>query len=140
MTYSPHRHELVASTHPGPVLEAVLRAAGAEWTVTSTSPPVHSEGEVSPLGVAPASYHVMGTCRLGDDEASSVVGPEGRLWDVENVLVADPSVFATYTGYNPTLTIMALAGRFARARVGEPLPATAAPTAATAPGSGSASP
>ena len=39
VTYAPHRHELVASAHAGPILEAVLRDAGAEWTTTSTSPP-----------------------------------------------------------------------------------------------------
>ena len=31
---------------------------------------------------------------MGADPATSVVGPEGRLWDVDNVLVADSSVFA----------------------------------------------
>ena len=65
---------------------------------------------MSPLGVAPASYHIMGTSRMGDDPATSVVGPEGRLWDVDNVLVVDSSVFPTSAGYNPTLTIMAMAG------------------------------
>ena len=35
----PHHHELVMSDHAAPILEAVLRDAGAEWTITSTSPP-----------------------------------------------------------------------------------------------------
>jgi choline dehydrogenase-like flavoprotein len=129
VTYRPHRHELVASAHAGPILEAVLRDAGAEWTVTSTSPPVPGEGEGeggrSPLGVAPASYHVMGTARMGADPATSVVDPHGRLWDCDNVLVVDSSVFATSAGYNPTLTILATAARTARLLVGEPLPPTA---------------
>ena len=67
----------------------------------------------------------MGTCRMGADPATSVVGPEGRFWDVDNMLCADSSVFATSAGYNPTLTIMALAGHAARALTGDPLPATA---------------
>jgi gluconate 2-dehydrogenase alpha chain len=132
VTYAPHRHELVCSAHVGPILEAVLRDAGAEWTVTSTSPPIHGEGDVSPLGVAPASYHVMGTTRMGDDPATSVVDPEGRLWDVDNVAIVDSSVFATSAGYNPTLTIMALAARTTRLLLGEPLPPTSPVKGATA--------
>jgi len=120
VTYAPHRHELVASSHFAPVLEAVLRDAGAEWTIASTSPPTDelSLSERNPLGVAPASRHVMGTCRMGDDARTSVVGPNGRFHDVENLLCADSSVFVTSTGYNPTLTLVALAIRTARLLAG----------------------
>lgn len=120
VTYSPHRHELVASAHWGPILEAVMLDAGADWSFSSSSPP---QGELDldhPLGLAPASKHVMGTCRMGDDPATSAVGPEGRFHDVENLLCADSSVFVTSAGYNPTLTIVALAHRAATLLVGEP--------------------
>lgn len=123
-TYSPHRHELVTSAHYGPILEAVLRDAGAEWTITSTSPPLGDDADLSPLGIAPATYHIMGTCRMGADPATSVVDPSGRLWDVPNVLVVDSSVFPTSAGYNPTMTIVALAARAARLLVDEPLAPT----------------
>jgi choline dehydrogenase-like flavoprotein len=120
VTYAPHRHELAASGHFAPVLEAVLRDAGADWTITSTSPPSDdlSLHERNPLGVAPASRHVMGTCRIGADPRTSVVGPDGRFHDVENLLCADSSVFVTSSGYNPTLTLVALAIRTARLLVG----------------------
>jgi len=120
VTYAPHRHELAASRHFAPVLEEVLRDAGAEWTIASTSPPQDdlSLHEGNPLGVAPASRHVMGTCRMGEDPRTSVVGPEGRFHDVENLLCADSSVFVTSAGYNPTLTLVALAIRTARRLVG----------------------
>ena len=120
VTYAPHRHELAASRHFSPVLEAVLRDAGAEWTITSTSPPQDdlSLSEANPLGIAPASRHVMGTCRMGADPRTSVVGPEGRFHDVENLLCADSSVFVTSSGYNPTLTLVALAIRTARLLAG----------------------
>ena len=75
--------------------------------------------------MAPASYHIMGTCRMGDDAATSVVDPASRCWDVENLVIADSSVFATSAGYNPTLTIMALAARAAHLMAGEPLAPTA---------------
>ena len=36
--------------------------------------------------------------------------PWQRLWDVDNVVVTDSSVFPTSTGYGPTLTLVALRG------------------------------
>ena len=41
------------------------------------------------------------------------------------MLVADSSVFPTSAGYNPTLTIVALAARATRLLLGDPLPPTA---------------
>ena len=41
-----------------------------------------------------------------------------RLHDVDNVVITDSSVFPTSTGYGPTLTIVALAIRAARALAG----------------------
>jgi choline dehydrogenase-like flavoprotein len=122
VTYSPHRHELVASAHWGPILEAVMVDAGADWSFSSTSPPQGDLDLAHPLGMAPASKHVMGTCRMGDDPATSVVGPEGRCHDLENVLCADSSVFVTSAGYNPTLTIVALAHRAASLLTGSAPP------------------
>jgi gluconate 2-dehydrogenase alpha chain len=124
VTYSPHQHELALSAHVAPILEDVLKAAGAEWSITSTSPPIGDDAHLTPLGIAPASYHIMGTCRMGDDPATSVVGPEGRFWDVENMLCADSSVFATSAGYNPTLTLASLASRAAHLLADSPLPAS----------------
>ena len=123
VTHAPHRHELAASAHVGGRHEAVLMDAGAEIAFTATSPPqgdIDVHAAASPLGVAPASRHVMGTARMGPDPSSSVVSPEQRLWDVDNVLVCDSSVFVTSTGYNPTLTLAALAHRAASLLVGRP--------------------
>jgi gluconate 2-dehydrogenase alpha chain len=118
VTYSPHRHELAASAYAAPIHEAVLLDAGAEAAFSATSPPqddIDLHADASPLGIAPASRHVMGTARMGTDPATSVVSPEQRLWDVDNVLVCDSSVFVTSAGYNPTLTLAALAHRAASA-------------------------
>ena len=54
---------------------------------------------------------------MGVDRATSVCDPWQRLWDVDNVVVADSSVFPTSSGYGPTLTIVALAIRAARTLV-----------------------
>jgi len=62
----------------------------------------------------------MGTARMGADPATSVVSPEQRLWDCDNVLVCDSSVFVTSSGYNPTLTLAALARRAASLLCGAP--------------------
>jgi len=66
------------------------------------------EWTVGPANTGPAFHH-MGTTRMGTDPASSVVNPELRTHDVENLHVASSSVFVTGGAMNPTLTIAALA-------------------------------
>ena len=74
------------------------RAAGAVHTVESPLVP---------------SGHLLGTARMGDDPASSVVDRFGRSHDVPNLFVVDGSVMVTGGGMNPTSTITALALRTA---------------------------
>jgi gluconate 2-dehydrogenase alpha chain len=50
---------------------------------------------------------------MGPDPATSVVDPHGRIHELDNVVVADSSVFVTSAGYGPTLTLAALAARTA---------------------------
>jgi choline dehydrogenase-like flavoprotein len=59
------------------------------------------------------SGHIMGTCRMGSDPATSVVGRDCRSHEVPNLYVPDGSCFPTSSGYNPTLTIFANADRAA---------------------------
>jgi len=84
---------------------------GADWTIRTSSPGV-AEADLgySPI---PESRHVIGTARMGDDPATSVVDRWGRVHTLDNVVIADSSVFATSTGYGPTLTLVALASRAA---------------------------
>jgi choline dehydrogenase-like flavoprotein len=81
------------------------------------------------------SAHQMGTARMGatagDGSAGAeqahagqagVIDPDGRVYGVDGLLVADASAFPTASGVNPMLTVMALAHRatsalLARARV-----------------------
>jgi choline dehydrogenase-like flavoprotein len=56
-------------------------------------------------------YHLMGTARMGDDPASSVVDSFGCSHDVPNLHIYDGSVFVTSGGVNPTATITAIAAR-----------------------------
>jgi choline dehydrogenase-like flavoprotein len=58
--------------------------------------------------------HVFGTCRMGDDPASSVVDAFGRSHRWRNLWIADASVFPSSGGGEaPSLTIHALALRTA---------------------------
>jgi choline dehydrogenase-like flavoprotein len=59
------------------------------------------------------SAHTIGTCRMGHDGAEAVVDPDGRSFDIPNLLVCDNSVFPSALAANPALTIMALSLRTA---------------------------
>jgi gluconate 2-dehydrogenase alpha chain len=115
ITYQPHAHDVACAHHWAPRLEAVLRGAGAHGTSWVTSP--GTPGTIAP-DLEPISRHWMGTARMGDDPRDSVCDPWQRLWDVDNVVVVDSSVFPTSTGYGPTLTLVALAVRAARSLAG----------------------
>lgn len=63
--------------------------------------------------VSGAGFHLLGTARMGQDPATSVVDRWGRTHDVPNLYIADGSVFVTSAALNPTSTIQALALRTA---------------------------
>ncbi|MCS6775879.1 MAG: GMC family oxidoreductase [Chthonomonadaceae bacterium] len=79
-----------------------LRAAGAVriWSV----PPR--------LGLS-GGQHQAGTCRMGHDPRTSVTDPYGRVHAHDNLYVVDASLHVTNGGFNPVLTVMALAFRCA---------------------------
>ncbi len=62
-------------------------------------------------GLQGGGQHQAGTCRMGNDPATSVTDAFGRVHDVENLYIADGSLMVTNGGFNPVLTIMALAFR-----------------------------
>lgn len=55
------------------------------------------------------SAHQMGTCRMGTEASNSVVDPNGQVWGVRGLYVADTSVFPTSSGANPMVTTLAIA-------------------------------
>jgi choline dehydrogenase-like flavoprotein len=67
------------------------------------------------FGVHPNSggEHLLGTCRMGDDPATSVVDSKHRSHDVPNLFICDGSSMVTSGRGQPTMTIMALAFRAA---------------------------
>lgn len=79
----------------------VMEAAGATRVLSSSG-----------------NHHVLGTCRMGSDPATSVVDADCRSHDVPNLWICDGSVFPTVGAVNPSLTIQAIATRTARRLVG----------------------
>lgn len=57
--------------------------------------------------------HQCGTARMGDNPSRSVVNPQCRSHDLENLYIVDASVLPTSAAVNPSLTIAALALRAA---------------------------
>ena len=57
--------------------------------------------------------HLLGTCRMGDDPATSVVDAKNRSHDVPNLFVTDGSCMTSSACQNPSLTYMALTARAA---------------------------
>ncbi len=70
-----------------------------------------------------SSQHPLGTCRMGTQPGSSVVGPDHECWELKELFIADGSVVPTSLGVNPQLTLMALATRLAWRLRERPLPA-----------------
>jgi gluconate 2-dehydrogenase alpha chain len=56
----------------------------------------------------PGAHHEGGT-RMGNDPNTSVVNKYGQTWDIPNLFVIGSSTFPSMSGFNPTLTIEALA-------------------------------
>jgi len=78
----------------------LLRESGAERVVQPSVERGSRQG---------ISTHQQGSCRMGNDPASSVVDRTGRVHGVDNVYIADGSLLPNPGGANPSLTIQALA-------------------------------
>ncbi|MFH2002812.1 MAG: GMC family oxidoreductase [Planctomycetota bacterium] len=70
--------------------------------------------EEEPWPIIQDASHHMGTTRMGENPAISVVNADGRLHSVENVFIAGGSVFPTSGCANPTFTMVALSIRLAQ--------------------------
>jgi choline dehydrogenase-like flavoprotein len=68
---------------------------------------------VSGADAPEALGHVCGTCRFGDDPATSVLDRDHRAHQLDNLYVVDASFFPSSGGINPALTIAARALRVA---------------------------
>jgi choline dehydrogenase-like flavoprotein len=71
------------------------------------SAPTHPRGE-APISVM---GYACGTCRMGSNPATSVVDLQGRSHEIDNLYIADASVFPSCPSIGPGLTVIANALR-----------------------------
>jgi gluconate 2-dehydrogenase alpha chain len=114
ITYAPGKHEKVAQTFYLIPITAMMAAAGAQLFAAI---PDGLERSLSG-GTPPNTKHVMGGMQMGVSASSSVVDPNGRMHQMDNVYVADGSVFVTSGCQNPTNTLMSVALWIARGLTG----------------------
>ena len=69
------------------------------------------------------TYHVAGTCRMGVSAKDSVVDPNGRVFGVPGLIIADASVFPSLPLAAPQATVMAVAVAIVAALSSPPLSA-----------------
>jgi choline dehydrogenase-like flavoprotein len=67
----------------------------------------------APSDVEVTAFHPLGTCRVGSDPRTSVIGPDHEAHSVERLFVTDGSAVPSSLGVNPQMTIMAMALRAA---------------------------
>jgi choline dehydrogenase-like flavoprotein len=100
---------LSGAVHPETLRSAeFLRQRALEWITAADPERVWSH---RPGGGLSAGQHQAGTCRMGRDPRTSVTDAFGRVHCLDNLFIADGSLHVTNGGYNPVLTILALAYR-----------------------------
>lgn len=101
--------KLSGTTHPETVRTAnYILDKAHEWLRQSGA--MATWGPAQRLQLS-AGQHQAGTCRMGTDPRTSVTDPYGRVWGHDNLFISDGSIHPTNGGFNPVLTIMALAFR-----------------------------
>ncbi len=127
ITYQHHPNDYVVAANAMTKLAQILTEMGADSTefvfpfAATTSIPQpgptgsgqRGPGRSAPDPIGGLVNHQMGTMRMGRDPSTSVVDGDQRVHGIPNLYVIDGSVFPTSGGYNPTLTIEALAWRAA---------------------------
>jgi len=106
VTYKDHPDDLAIARFMQDRSVEIMEAAGAVKTWRT---------EVSERK---GSVHLLGTCRMGNDAARSVIDKYHRTHDVLNLFLCDGSSFVTSGRGQPTMTIQALAFRAAH-HIGE---------------------
>jgi choline dehydrogenase-like flavoprotein len=100
---------LAGTCHPESIQAAdFLRHRAEEWLTASGA---KSAWSFPPRMALSGGQHQAGTCRMGNDPRTSVTDSWGRVHGHENLFVMDGSIHVTNGGFNPVLTIMALAFR-----------------------------
>jgi choline dehydrogenase-like flavoprotein len=99
VTYRDHPDDLATARFLQERGAEILDAAGAQRVVKG------------PVAESSLGFHLLGTCRMGNEPARSVVDKFHRSHDVPNLFVCDGSSLVTSGRGQPTMTIQALAFR-----------------------------
>jgi choline dehydrogenase-like flavoprotein len=102
MSGTTHPETLRTFNYMNTKAEEWLKASGAEKIVKNQGGLWLSGGQ-----------HQAGTCRMGEDPKTSVTDTWGKVHGHDNLYIADGSLHVTNGGFNPVLTIYALAFRVA---------------------------
>ncbi len=68
---------------------------------------------LAPNGIVRIANHILGGARFGPDRNDSVLDPNCRAWDFDNLFITDGSFMPTSGSGNPTNTIEANSFRVA---------------------------
>ena len=96
---SRHPYDLKLGEFLAGKAEAITKEMGATTVWKTTI------GGLGPSG----GQHQAGTCRMGNDPKTSVTNRHGQVHQIDNLFIADGSLNVNNGGFNPALTIMALA-------------------------------
>jgi choline dehydrogenase-like flavoprotein len=99
VTYRDHPDDLATARFLQDRGAEILDAAGAQRVTKA------------PVTDSTLAYHLLGTCRMGDDPKKSVVDRYHRSHDIANLFMCDGSSLVTSGRGQPTMTIQALALR-----------------------------
>jgi choline dehydrogenase-like flavoprotein len=98
-------HEIRQAKHMQETFAKLIDAMGGT--------PLWKTGPGDDWGIATGGriIHELGTTRMGNDPATSVVNRDLRAHDVKNLFITDGGPFVSQADKNPTWTILALAMR-----------------------------
>ena len=82
---------------------------GGSGAVTSPRDVEEKLSNLTPKQLEILTVHIMASCPMGPNAENSVVRPDGRLWNMKNVFLADASILPSNIGESPQGTIMAFA-------------------------------
>jgi choline dehydrogenase-like flavoprotein len=110
VVWEPHENDIALSKYGIDRIFEATRAVGAVET--------NDTGVIYP----PPGWHLMGTCRMGNNPQDSVTNKWNQTWDLPNLFIVDGSSLTTGGAVNPTSTIGALAvrcGEYIKRRFGD---------------------
>ncbi len=97
----------------------ILNAAGAQKVIVPTVPPIElprgtplekvlESLEIAPHSINITAVHPMGTVWMGDSERDSCTDSRGKYHHLENLFIADTSLFPSSIGIPPQLSTYAM--------------------------------